>query len=137
VAEMIQNLKEEAERWNLLKDQNVCVKTLGGEAALVMPYVRPIREEELKEKTKKEAIQCAAKDMIEHDLIHDAVHLRHVGFFSPRHETYQILPNNLRKKTEESRAVFFDLAHMTKIGKEEEVKERAFVQMMQNLGLSD
>jgi hypothetical protein len=48
-----------------------------------------------------------------------------------------MLPDNLRKKGEQHRAVFFDLAFMKKVGEDKEAKENAYVEMMRKLDISN
>lgn len=115
-----QKLGMEASNWNTLGRNEVQVKKLGGCPALVMPYIRPLKQEELHEK--KVAVQTAARAVVNAGLRHDDMHLRHVGVMSPR------------KKTEKPQVVFFDLAHMTEIVTEED-KEKAYNHMISKLSL--
>ncbi|MHB1799890.1 MAG: hypothetical protein ACYCUI_16610 [Vulcanimicrobiaceae bacterium] len=51
---------------------------------MIMPYIRPIKREELLDIEKQAAIKKAAINMVMHGLHHDDMNLRHVGFVSPK-----------------------------------------------------
>jgi hypothetical protein len=81
----VEKLNEEAGHWNALRANQAQVKMLGGHHALVMPYIRPLRQEELHDEGKMQAVKEAAKHMVDVGLCHDDMSLRNVGFVSPQY----------------------------------------------------
>jgi len=121
-----EDLNNEASHWERVWNIPCRVVTLGGDPALLMPYIKPVFEpqnpsqkfSDLPEESRQE-IEQAISHMASLKLVHDDLSWRHVGFISPA------------KKGQKKRVVFYDLHRV----KDVEDKQKAEQEMKRQLNM--
>ena len=72
-------LTAECKVWKEVWGQNARVITLAKSPALLMPFVKPLTEEEWQDRAKLQLVRAAVKELVDHGVRHDDLHRRHVG----------------------------------------------------------
>ena len=107
-------LQDECKLWNDVWHQHARVITLAKSPALLMPFVKPLTEEEWQDRDKSQLVRTAVQELVDHGVRHDDLHRRHVGLHK-------------------GRVIIFDLSQTSPV--EEQKKGEAADYMLVRLGL--
>ena len=96
----LKKINDECNRWILLNQCNACVKTIVSRNVLVMPYTKPVSEQEYEDPAIKDLILKRIHFFIRQGWVHNDFKRAHVG---------------LLKRNEEMDVVFFDLTDVREV----------------------